>query len=489
MANPTLSDLLGAMTKDEIMALLISALQGADFPTTDWSPVGMERALVEMEGIALEDLIANTIPTVAGGGLVDYAEGDWLTLLAKQLYNVDRFPATRTVGLELLTNDGAQAYTIQPFDLTFLSDAGNRYVNTTGGALAPGGGTLVVTIQSESPNDSANGLDYVDGSDTITQMVIGLAGVSATNPAPTFSAVELVGSGTGTLTPSATDAVPANVNPTSIVLEITTGGDKAAAFATYTVNGGGPVGPTALAAPIVVGGGTDITMTFADGAVHPSFVVGDVYTFQAPGTWITQQGVDVESDELLRQRCKDQWAALSLVPTDGLYTLWARQASPQVTKVLITADQTIAGQVDILIAGPGGALGADVVNAVQAYVDKRKPLTDKVVVASADNLVVGLTGTVKVAASKLAAAQQAAQKAFNEYIRKAPIEGYFIGVAPGWIYWSEVLGAISTVDGVFTVTGLSINGGGVNTDLAVGGTFVAVSSDIVGTLTWTTVPG
>lgn len=477
----TLAQLLVATTQDEIRTSLLQSLASspAKFPTTDWEALGPERAMVEIQSSSLYDLVASAQPTIIAGGFNDYATTDWLTLYSDQTYSNTRVDARRTIGSILLTNASTSTYTIGAGKLRAVSVAGNSYLNTGTGTLNPGS-SLAIVFQSEFPNDSTVGRNYNDGANTILTLTTPLPGVSITNPAPTFSGVAHTGTGTGAITPSATDSILNNVvQGTTIKITILTTGQVAAGSLKYSVNSGPDVTVTPIPATLDIAG-KDIRITFTN-VTNPSFIIGDVYAFQTPGTWYTQQGTDQEADNLLQQRNRARWSTLSLVPTDGLYTTWARTADPTVTKVLVAVDLAVANQVNITLAGPAGPTSASAVANVQAFVNPRKPLTDKPIAASAGALNVVLSGgTITVDATKQALAQQTAQQNLQNYIDAAPIGGYLPG---NLVSFAKVLGAISSVDGVIDVIGLLVNGGTI--DLTLTSTQVAVFAQNIATaLTW-----
>lgn len=121
-------------------------------------------------------------------------------------------------------------------------------------------------------------------------------------------------------------------------------------------------------------------------------------TASNPSNWITTAGVNVETDALLRARCRARWGDLT-GSTATAYEYWARSGSPSVTKVLIL-DQHPRGEgtVDVIIWGEGG-LGEGVVDTVDAYVQVRIPLCSDVQVYSAEELIVTVTATITVKAS------------------------------------------------------------------------------------------
>lgn len=287
-------------------------LSTPNFPVTSWQPGSVPLTLAEVVAEALEDL-ARTHLAIAKGGLLDEAEGDWLTLLARNVYGLERKGAISARGTVVLT-DAANAgpFNVAVGQLWVVSASGKRFTNRQAGILNPSG-TLALEFAAESPGSSFN-----VGNGTIHTLATPLAGVTVDNPDP------------------------------------------------------------------------------------------------GSGTWLTTQGVDEEIDEDLRTRCKERWSALGIGATAEGYASWARSASPNVTRISVRVSPTIAGQVDVFLAGPSGAVDGPTVAAVDAYVQARVPLTSTAVVAAATNVLVTVEGTVTVAAAQLAAAQVEAAANLDE---------------------------------------------------------------------------
>lgn len=445
----TLAELLNAPSADGITDALIGELQAGDFPTTDWSSGAPERTFVEAEGASQLGLW-ELAPKIAGGGHIDLATGDWLTLLALNRYNLTRIAAVAAVGTEVLTcSASAGPYTIAIGQLQFIGAGGNLYRNTAGGVLNTSG-TLSVTIAAESPGaDQGN-----DGADTIVAMTTPLGGVTCTNPADTFSDVSCSGIGTGTVTPSF-----GTLSTAAWVVEILTTGQRGTATFRLSNDGGLTFGTGhATAASVVDIDGTGLTIAFANGGVNPSYVAGDFYTFTSQGTWYTTQGSDEESDASLRQRCKARWPEQSSTPTDDVYTAMCKRASASVTKVRVAADLVTPAQVNIVIAGPNGTVSAGVVDVVQAYVDARQAFTDVPVVAAAGTMAITLAGaTVRVKSENYANAVTRAQANIATYLGTCAIgDG-----STKKVRYSQILEAIlrESGDEDDSVDGLTLNGG------------------------------
>lgn len=482
----TLAQLLQTPTQDQIYQRALGLLGGIGFQITDWLSGGPYKTLLNLDADSLFEFCAKLLPDIVAGGLIDLApDNGWLDLLGYYFYQLPRNEATVTTRTILLTcSASAGPYTIAVGQLWFSGASGNRYTNTTGGVLASGG-TLSITVQSESVNNSAAGVNYVDGPNTITHMITPLPGVTCNNPAPVFSPVTLSGTSTGVVTPSGGAPVAS-----SWVVRIDTAGQTGVASWSYSRDGADWVSAGAVNTLANIGG-SGVTITLTNGASNPSFLLGDRFSFTAPGTDVIQQGADREGADNYRSRCKARWPSLSAIPTASVYELWARTASASVTRVLVrTFTGTAAGQVDIYVAGLNGALPAPTVALIQDYITQRQPLTDLPIVRSPTNRAILIGATVYVKAAYLAAAQAQAQQLLANYITGS-------GVAiNGLVLWAQIMELLMTPAGVTNVprTLLTIGVGGnapatTDGDLSTfGGQNVATFAQVLAsTLTWVAV--
>lgn len=468
MATYTFSQLITAQTVSDLFDALIAKLQADDFPTTDWLEGGPERTFLEMYAQVFYDNFSATQVSVAEGGLVDFATGNWLSLLAEQAYSLLRDVATATVGNCTFTDGAATGpHNISAGQFWVESSSGYKFTNTSAFVI-PGGGSISAAVQAEAVGSAYN----VAGS-SITTLLTPIPGVTVNNPNPTASTPVLDGTSSGTVTASA-----GNVGSYRILISLA----GQVGVAQYDISNDGGVTWYAInqvtAAPTAPDA-QNVVLTFVNGAGVPSFILNDTFDFVIPGTWITTQGTDDETDATLVTRCKARWPALGDVPTADVYVLWALDASTQVTRAIATTNPATAATVNVTIAGPAGALTAAVVGIVQDYIDVRAPSTDLPVVASASATAVTLAGaTVTVEAAYLTTAQAAAQAAVEAYVASIPIAGT--------IYYSQFIEDIMSPAGVVAVNGLTLNGGAV--DVALGATNVATFSQTLSTaLTWTVI--
>jgi len=312
---PDLQQLLQPRASDQILSSLIAILQTKGFAATDWEPGSVQRTILEALAVGLADLEALRLE-ITKGGYLELATGDWLDLVAQNMYGITRNPATfarHTV--RLTAQAGFGPYTIQPGQLWASTASGLRFNNTQGGTLAQGG-TLDIEFVAESP-----GAAYNVAPGTITVLNTPLPGVSIANLS------------------------------------------------------------------------------------------------------IVAAGVDRETDDDLRLRCRLRWASLGTGATADAYRFWAFSADPTITKVRVL-DQNPRGQgtVDVIVWGEGG-LGAGAVAAANTYIQQRKPLTADVQVYAATPTNITVTATITLRAGFLAATQAEVTARLSDLQRSLPIGG------------------------------------------------------------------
>lgn len=142
-----------------------------------------------------------------------------------------------------------------------------------------------------------------------------------------------------------------------------------------------------------------------------------------PAGWLVEAGADEETDEALRLRCRLRWASLGTGATADAYRFWALSAHPSITKVRVL-DQHPRGQgtVDVVIWGEGG-LGEEAVNAANAYIQERRPLTADVLVYAATPKTIPVVARITVRAGYLSAVQADVTEKLAALQRGLPIGG------------------------------------------------------------------
>jgi hypothetical protein len=419
MAQVTFAQLLAGATPQQVLAIVLAIYQSNGFPTSSWQPAGVDATRSLAIATAISDLSANFIPTITQGGFTSLAAGldnSNMQVLAQQIYNLLFNPANFTIGeITLTASASAGTYVIQPGELTAtFADSGNTYTNTTGFTISPSSSTTKPFIATQA------GAQYNDPNATDISLATPLGGVTLSNPAGTYTAVGHVGAGVGSVTPSG-----APVGPHQVTVQIDATGSVADGTVSWSYSlDGSPYVAVGFVSSVSDIGGTGINITLTDNSGGTPFVIEDEYLFSAPGSWITQQGSNVESNQALATRCQNRWSSLSNIPTESYYELVVTSVpgvGSQVQGVIVFPDSEVNNIVNVVVVGPQGPLPPATIATIQAFLTPRAIGTDYPVVQSPGVHPTELSLTVTVTASLLTAAQAAVETAINAYFDQLPI--------------------------------------------------------------------
>lgn len=176
----TLINLLRPRPASQILDEIKADLEKVkNFPVTNWNPGAPYLFFLQLMSKLLEvsDLLAVLI---AKSGFLDLAEGEWLTLLARSFYELERQPAGFAKGQVLFTvAPGAGPYPITAGSHYVSAPTGQRYVTTNPAPVQISSAAPVsIPVQALVPGDAANiGLNTPLALDAP-----GLLGVTVTNP-------------------------------------------------------------------------------------------------------------------------------------------------------------------------------------------------------------------------------------------------------------------------------------------------------------------
>lgn len=159
MDDPTLDDLLSEETEDSALTFLFTQLSSLKFPVTSWAPGGRSYTKLKAFARAIANL-SSAIKTITAGGLLSLSTGDWLTLLAREWYDIERNLATFAKGkIAISVAAGAGPYPISPNQLIVFEEATNRSftsTNTVSFDLPVGPSITSVEFIAESPGSAYN---------------------------------------------------------------------------------------------------------------------------------------------------------------------------------------------------------------------------------------------------------------------------------------------------------------------------------------------
>jgi phage-related baseplate assembly protein len=172
-----LADLTKPMTTDEVKASIYKILGLLGVPTTSWKPGAVARAIISCIAVVLSAFTA-LMAEIAKSGFLELAEKDWLTLVAKHVFGVDRIEASFATGVVTLVNSGGGIYPLGVGDLVISNPTSKRtYTNTAPISLGAGATLTGVAVQAQEVGSGST-----SAPNTITQLETSLLGVTVTNP-------------------------------------------------------------------------------------------------------------------------------------------------------------------------------------------------------------------------------------------------------------------------------------------------------------------
>lgn len=171
----SLDDLTTPLTRQEVETSIYDVLGLIGVKTTTWKEGGVVRSMITAVALvfsALSELQA----LIARGGFLELAEGSWLTLVARYVYNVERVLATFAAGQVTLVNSAGGVFDFDAGDLTFVnSRSGKTYKNSLSvhlGAVS----TITITVEAVEA-----GSDSTAAPGEISALQNALTGVTCTN--------------------------------------------------------------------------------------------------------------------------------------------------------------------------------------------------------------------------------------------------------------------------------------------------------------------
>lgn len=175
MATFTLDELITPLTSDQVRLSIYRVMAAVGVNTTSWKPGAVVRTMISATSIVMAGLSQLTA-NVARSGFLELSTGQWLTLVARYVYNVERITATFASGVVTMTNSGGGVYILDPGDLIVgNATTGKTFRNTqaiTIGALSSLD-IVVEAVEVGSGSTSSPG--------AITTLETPLLGVTCTN--------------------------------------------------------------------------------------------------------------------------------------------------------------------------------------------------------------------------------------------------------------------------------------------------------------------
>lgn len=146
-------------------------------PTTSWRAGDPTKVVFYVLAEVLASREAVTAEFIKSGFLSS-AEGEWLTVLAHEVYGVERTLATYATATVTLTNTGGGYYPRDAGDLTFKSSAsGQTYTSTSDGVLSAGSTVTFDVVADVAGSDGSAAINEID---ELVTTLIGVSVVSST---------------------------------------------------------------------------------------------------------------------------------------------------------------------------------------------------------------------------------------------------------------------------------------------------------------------
>jgi uncharacterized phage protein gp47/JayE len=160
----SIDDLTKPVTRDEAKASIYDALGIVGVNTTAWRPGAVVRTIIAVVAI-LFSACTRLIAGIAKAGFLEYAANDWLTLVARHVYGVERLEATFGTGALRLVNGGGGVFNnVAPGDLIVRNPVTNKtYTNTTLFSLGAGATLDIPIVAQEAGSASTSGVGAITG--------------------------------------------------------------------------------------------------------------------------------------------------------------------------------------------------------------------------------------------------------------------------------------------------------------------------------------
>jgi hypothetical protein len=171
----TIDQLIYPLSPAQVKAKIYEVLARLNCSTTNWKPGGVVRLMIAACSIVLAALSV-LISLIARSAFLTLSSGDWLTLVARYVYGVERQLATLATGTVTLVNNEGGRFDYAAEEAVFLNiTTGKTYRNTEPFVLEPGGAVTVAVRAEETGSASST------GPGTITGFVTTMLGVTVSN--------------------------------------------------------------------------------------------------------------------------------------------------------------------------------------------------------------------------------------------------------------------------------------------------------------------
>jgi hypothetical protein len=173
----SVQDLTTPVTRQQVQASIYNVLASVGVDTTAWSSGSVVRTMIVGVSVVLA-AFSQLMALLARAGFLALSSGDWLTLVAKYVYNVERIEASFASGVLYVSNSSGASYGLDPGDLIVANANGFTFRNLAAIVVGPGASNIVVDIAATEAGSAST-----SNPGSITRVVSSLNGVTCTNPA------------------------------------------------------------------------------------------------------------------------------------------------------------------------------------------------------------------------------------------------------------------------------------------------------------------
>ncbi len=174
----TLAELTTPLTVDEVSQSIYDSLAALGVKTTSWKPGAVARTIIAGASIVLQ-AFSVLQAEIAKVGFLELSSGDWLAVVALQVYGVTKTTGTFAAGNLTLSNTAGGVFAPGVGDVIALNTAtGKTYRNTVAFTIAAFETGVIVAFEAiEIGSDSTSPIGDIDALETV------LLGVTVTNAA------------------------------------------------------------------------------------------------------------------------------------------------------------------------------------------------------------------------------------------------------------------------------------------------------------------
>jgi hypothetical protein len=396
--------------------------------TSAWQQFSTGGRFLKLEAEVAEDF-DQRIASIAALGFLSTSQGEWLDLVAKEVYDEERREEISAQGIVRLTDDGGGPYIIAVGELIVSDPTGLFRFSNTEEINLDLNGTVNVRVVAES-----GGLKYNLPNGAVTSLVSSFPGLSVVNVSRVSAATKSP-LGAAELVIGGEPTIDANLR---IELE-----DSSHFKWSLDVGSTWEATGLSLSTTPVTLGTSGVTVASIAGE---TYVTGATYDCEIGVSWLSVAGDDKEGDDGLRLRCTSKWATLAFGQPDDVWYKWATEASENVNRTFVRASETTPGEIDIVVAGPLGSVSQATIDTIDAVLQPRAVMPSVVVLHNASTKSVALTGSVFVDSAHYASASTNISTALNVATSKSPIGGVVNGEFPIEILTSAIMSAPGVLD-------------------------------------------